>query len=272
MGRNSVWNNTDMIGSFNDAYVKEINNKLRAEASSKSSKEITKAVNEWVYEQTNGMIKQISDDLSSATSVLVNALYLRTSWIDEFNEYSTYDGEFTTIKGNKVTKQLMKQQNKYNYFEDTNTQIVILPMKGNIEAVFVLGDTSDVSSKIEKAQMEEVIVTIPKFEIETTIYDDLVNFLTSQGAGIAMSDDADFEKMSSTGDWRIGDIIQKSKIKVDEDGIEAAAVTAITMVATAIRKDRVIPKEFTADKPFAFYLYSNYDDNPELLFYGRYVE
>ena len=65
-------------------------------------------------------------------------------------------------------------------------------------------------------------------------------------------------------------IIQKTKIKVDEEGLEAAAVTAIMMDnATSISPSKPQPKIFKADKPFSFYIYSNDELPKELLFYGE---
>ena len=74
--------------------------------------------------------------------------------------------------------------------------------------------------------------------------------------------------------WFIDDIIQKTKIKTDEDGIEAAAVTAIEVKATGFMEpDQSKPKEFIADHPFSFYIYSGlWNENPEMLFYGQCVK
>ncbi|MBP5203523.1 MAG: hypothetical protein J6Z16_02685, partial [Candidatus Methanomethylophilaceae archaeon] len=46
---------------------------------------------------------------------------------------------------------------------------------------------------------------------------------------------------------------QQTKIKVDEEGTEAAAVTEITMKATAVF-DPTMPTEFRCDIPFVFVL------------------
>ena len=59
---------------------------------------------------------------------------------------------------------------------------------------------------------------------------------------------------------------------MDEDGIEAAAATAIMMATGAAPvQDPPAPKEFTADRPFSLYLYTRGDGGPELLFFGQYL-
>ena len=68
----------------------------------------------------------------------------------------------------------------------------------------------------------------------------------------------------------ISDIIQKTKIKVDEEGIEAAAATAIMMTEGAFLEQPEV-KEFTADEPFKFMILTA-SEEPELLFYGQIVE
>ena len=63
--------------------------------------------------------------------------------------------------------------------------------------------------------------------------------------------------------------MQKTKIKVDEEGLEAAAVTAIMMNnVTAIMPEENKIYEFNADRPFSFYIYT--ENENELLFYGKY--
>ncbi len=121
-----------------------------------------------------------------------------------------------------------------------------------------------------------MIVTLPKFEIESSFdQGELVRFLLSRGAErpfSPVSGEADFSVMSRDADWHISDIIQKSRIRLDEDGIEAAAVTAIMMKMTsAVETDPPELKKFTADRPFTFYLFTGTGDARELLFYGQVV-
>ena len=219
------------------------------------------------------MIPAIVGDLSQADAVLVNALYLRTAWVNAFDDFATAPGEFAAIDGGTVVKDFMRRQERAAYYEDETTQLVVLPMKGGVNAAFILGDTSDIREKLDAAEWQEVIVTLPKFEIETSFDNsELVEYLKAVGAGVAFTDDADFSAMCPDTPWCIDDIIQKAKIKVDEDGIEAAAVTAIMVTTTGDDPNPSQPKEFTADRPFSFYLYTDAGENPELLFYGQYVK
>ena len=271
---NSVWHNSSREGGFRADYIKNAGDWFDALASEAPGEQLAKAVNDWVNEKTNGMIPSIAGDLSEMEAVLVNALYLRSSWVNSFSDYATHPGDFTTVDGDTVKMDFMTQQETFGYYEDEDTQLVILPMKGDINAVFVLGSTENILDKLDRCVWEEVIVTLPKFELETSLdQGELVKYLDKMGAGIAMTEQADFSAMAEGPfPWCIGDIIQKSKIKVDEDGIEAAAVTAIMMEATAMEMDPPQPKVFTADRPFSFYLYHSGSSPQELLFYGQYMK
>ena len=68
----------------------------------------------------------------------------------------------------------------------------------------------------------------------------------------------------------IRSIIQKTKIKVDEKGIEAAAATAVIAVEGCALEEPEV-KEFIADKPFKYMILTD-SETPELLFYGQLVE
>ena len=94
--------------------------------------------------------------------------------------------------------------------------------------------------------------------------------MQKRGAGLAFTDNADFSVMCPDAFWMITDIIQKTKIKIDEDGIEAAAATAIMMCESALMVEDK-PKEFIADKPFKFYICGG-ENNAEMLFCGQVVK
>ncbi len=193
---NSIWNNTDRNGRFGKDYLKYVKENYSAEANDVTSKNITDKVNKWVNDGTKGLIPYISDDLSYANAVLVNTLYLKSSWINCFEDYCTSSGTFTTLSGEKVQKDFMKQQERFRYYEDSNGKLVVLPLNGGIDAIFVLGDVTDIQSALSKAKYDEVIVQLPKFDVETSFSEqELIHYLNEQGARLAFTPDADFSVM-----------------------------------------------------------------------------
>ena len=95
-----------------------------------------------------------------------------------------------------------------------------------------------------------------------------MNFLKSKGAVTAFNPDAaDFSNLIKDAQIYITDIVQKAKFISNEDGIEAAAVTALMMdMNTSINPTKPINVIF--DKPFKFFVYT--DDTQEMLFCGNY--
>ena len=268
---NSIWRNTKSSGELSKKYISYVKENYDATADNVSPDKITDTVNGWINENTNGLIPSISDNLSAADLILVNTLYLKTSWVTAFEEYATQEDDFTTISGATVKKEFMNQQDRFKYYEDENGKFVVLPMNGGINAVFILGDVDDITSKISEASYEEVAIKLPKFETETSLSENqLIDFCKARGAISPFTEDADFSIMSNDMSLYITDIIQKTKIKLDESGVEAAAATVIMMTETCVEIEQE-PKEFTADKPFKYMLLTN-DETPELLFYGQVVE
>ena len=268
---NSIWRNTKSSGELSKKYMEYVKETFGATAENVSEDRITDTVNNWINDNTNGLIPSISNDLSYADLVLVNTLYLRTSWINDFFESATQEGDFKTLSGETVKKDFMNQQNSFRYYEDESGKFVVLPMNGGINAVFVLGEVDDVIAKMATANYEEVAVKLPKFESETTLSDNqLIDFCKARGADEAFSPDADFSVMSDEMQLFISDIIQKTKIKVDEKGIEAAAATAVMMTESCVLEEPEV-KEFIADEPFKYMILTD-GENPELLFYGQLVE
>lgn len=268
---NSIWRNTKSSGELSKKYMEYVKETFGATAENVSEKKITDTVNSWINDNTNGLIPSISNDLSYADLVLVNTLYLRTSWVNDFYEYGTEEGDFKTFSGNTVKKDFMSQQDSYRYYEDDKGKFVVLPMNGGINAVFILGDVDDVVEKLSNASYEEVAIKLPKFESETELTDNqLVDFCKARGAKLAFTTDADFGVMSDEMSLFITDIIQKTKIKVEEKGIEAAAATAIMMEESCALEEPEV-KEFIADRPFKYMILTDSED-PELLFYGQLVE
>ncbi len=271
---NSFWKNAAYEGSLVPGYKAKIEAELGAGAFEASPEEITGQVNRWVDEATNGMIPAIASDLSKSCAVLVNALYLRSSWIDEFSKFGTEPGDFICADGSKVQKDFMNARRDTLYYEDEGCKLVILPMRGGVDAVFVLGSAEDLAAKMNAAEYTQVRIMLPKFEIESSFSaGELPALLKLRGAELPFDPNgrADFSAMIEGGElWYISDIIQKSKIRLDEEGIEAAAVTAMMMAAGAAMPPED-PKEFIADRPFSFFLITD-SEAPELLFSGQLVK
>lgn len=265
---NAIFHNADGDGAFRESYEELVASVMGAQARSCPAAEITAAINDWVKDQTEGMIPKLVQDASQAASVLVNALYLKTKWVEAFQDSPLKD--FTTVGGETVAKEFIQKTDRCRYYEDERCQLVVLHLQGGIEMALVLGDAAGLAGKLAAAEVRKVHVSLPKFEVETSFDDkELVNYLKQIGCEKMFLDYgvAEFDPMF-TEDVFVDDIIQKAKVKVDEKGLEAAAATAVIMMRATAMPNPEQPVEFTADRPFSFCILRE-DETPELLFWGQ---
>ena len=82
----------------------------------------------------------------------------------------------------------------------------------------------------------------------------IVENLKGMGIERAFTDNAEFFNMVNGQSLKIGNVKHRAKIKVEESGTEAAAVTEVVMVDTAAAADPtpLVIKYFYADRPFLF--------------------
>lgn len=267
---NAIFHNADCDGEFRAEYKELAARTLAAQASSHAAQEITDAINSWVSDQTNGMIPKLVQDASKSASVLVNALYLKTKWVEAFGESPLT--AFTTASGETVEKEFIQKTEKFGYYEDEDCQLVTISMQGGINIALVLGNGAGLAEKLGKTSVRKVHVTLPKFEVETSLDEkQLVRYLQAAGCGRMFLDGgAEFDPMF-TKELYVDDIIQKAKVKLDEKGLEAAAATAVVMMRATAMPNPEQPVEFTADHPFQFAIYRE-DETPELLFWGQIMD
>ena len=76
-----------------------------------------------------------------------------------------------------------------------------------------------------------------------------------------------FSGMDGTRELFISAVIHKAFVEVNEEGMEAAAATAIVMSLGAVQGDFTPPPVFRADHPFVFLIRENRSEN--ILFLGR---
>ncbi len=273
---NSVWKRNDITQNFSEAYLDKIQKCYAAENYTFTEKNAVEKINFWANEKTHGLIPAIlpqnydARDLSPV--VLMNALYLKDEWVYPFEDYATKDDDFTTADGSVITKSFMNNTESFDYYEDESTQLVVLPMQQGIYMAYVLGSTENLGEKFAQVKREHVHVSIPKIDLETSFADEqLVDFLKTRGVSQAFDEDlADFSAMLDEQIY-VDDIIQKTRLKTDESGLEAAAVTGI-LAEIAAEADPMEPKRFIADRPFSFYIYNTVNGNSNLLFAGEIVD
>jgi len=233
-------------------------------------------VNEWCSEKTHGKITKILDELNPDTvMLLINAVYFKADWQHPFNPSFTYTGKFTGPTETKDVR-FMTQTKNFNYYEDNNVQVVELPYKNDSTSAIVIlpKDKIDVDTYLKSLDDNElntilagftskrVSLSLPKFEIEfeTKLRDILIRLGMAQAFDVT----ADFSGIKCSGGIKVNDVIHKTYLKVDEKGTEAAAVTAVDMIATTALVEIIT---MNVNRPFIFLLRSTkLPKNNDLLF------
>lgn len=228
-----------------------------------------KEINEWVEDNTDGMIKDILDEIPpEAVMYLVNALAFDAEWQNIYKENQIRDGKFTTEDGEKRDVELM-YSSEGMYLEDEKATGFIKYYKDRKYAFAALLPNEDitVSEYIEtldgehlnelliNAQQTRVSTAIPEFETEFKV--EMSDILKEVGMADAFNYTvADFSKLgeSTEGNICISRVIHQTYINVDGKGTKAGAATVVEMKAESAMEPLEPPKEVYLDRPFVYML------------------
>jgi len=237
------------------------------------------AINDWVAGETNDRITELIPEgvLSEMTRlVLTNAIYLDATWAWLFNKDDTFEAPFFLLDGSQVSVDTMHQDRSFPHAAGDGWQAIELPYVGDeLAMVFLVPDSglfAEVEGLVSEGLFEEVVgalqpaqvnLGLPRFEFRTKA--SVADLLASLGMPTAFDPAAaDFSGMTEEDRLFISDVIHEAFIKVDEEGTEAAAATAVIMDLTAAPSEMI---ELQIDRPFLFSLYDR--ATGEILFMGR---
>ena len=258
-----------MYPGLKDSFTKTVKSVYDAEVIYKdfSKEDIQKLVNDWCKEKTHGMIPDLLKQpvRPNEYAHFLNAVYFKGLWTSKFNKNNTKKESFTREDGSKETVQMMHQQDQFNYGginglctavslpygNQAYRMTLLLPNEGKSLAELVEALDKDAWNSLWLSG-QVVDVKIPAFETEYSVplKETLMDMGIKQAFGYG--EDADFSAMTSY-PICISEVLHKAKIKVDEEGSEAAAVTDIIMV-TSTSFPGTTPRiyEFHADRPFLY--------------------
>lgn len=258
----------------------------------KAAEEARLKINAWAEEKTNNKIKNLIPQKALnkyARLVLVNAIYFKGNWASQFNNENTKEMPFRVKPEKEITVPMMYQRQEYKYLEEDNVQVLEMPYVGEeLSMVILLPKATDGLKELEdlltikkldkwckSLYKEEVNVYLPKFKMtyEFTLKDILMAmgmkdaFIPKPNEPPIIEPYANFLGMGGTRDLYISEGFHKAFVEVNEEGTEAAAVTAIVVCTS----EEVPPPPivFCADHPFLFLIKDN--KSGSILFMGRVV-
>lgn len=235
-------------------------------------------INAWVAARTADRIKDLLPHgaVSSQTvAVLVNAIYFKANWWDQFDPKATAAQAFNRLDGSTVSADQMHGRLMTDYAAGDGWQAVRLRYAGDASMLLIAPDAgqfSDVETAFDGellSQVEDelasadVVLDMPKWESASAI--DLEPPL--QALGITdLFGPADLTGVSAAGGLAVSNAVHQANITVDEQGTEAAAATALAIAGSAPAKTVTL----SIDRPF-LYLITD-DVTGEILFVGRVVD
>lgn len=240
------------------------------------TEEADRAITAWTAEQTHGLIgsdSPVMETQAITLAVLASSLYYRAGWTDEFYEDFTEEDTFTAADGQESRVDFMHSNRDGLFLDRDGYQAAYLPTRLG-EMVFVLPDEGitpeslledpeflenlnfvdenwELADPTTAAHWGEVQWSVPKFDVNSNL--DLLDTLKNLGVTDLLDPDrSDLSNLTDIPAY-LSQALQLARVKVDEEGVEAAAVTILMMDAGA-----AMPPEdpevcvMDLDRPFLF--------------------
>lgn len=255
---NSIWLRNN--AQYNEAPLRVLRDKYYSSSYGVdfSSMNDKQKMNDWVLKQTRGRLgEDMFNNLTEETFlVLINTLYFIDEWVTQFDkDYNTFSnfGEIENVEYmNNTQMGSAFKTDKYEFGE--------LSFKNGFKIKFLMPN-EDVSfnsilespNKLKEAfgyksfLTTELTVKLPKFTYKSSF--DLNGYLKHLGLELIFSGyQADFSPITKQKLF-LSEIFQETFINIDEDGGEAAAVTAGVCRSTSV----TIPLSILIlDRPFIY--------------------
>ena len=246
-----------------------------------SSAEAVPTINAWVSDKTHGKITEIIDTIPWQTVMyLINALYFKGTWSYEFEKSATKDDNFYLPDGSLKTCKMMSMEESFRYYSTETFQAVELPYGCGDFAMTIFLPSTDTGidnfisglnennwdAWLSGFHVRDVNLYMPKFKLEYKI--ELKNVLSSLGMEIAFDpNQADFTGINPGGELFISKVKHKTYVDVNEEGTEAAAVTAVEIQLTAAPGE---PVTMRINRPFFFVIRET--NSGAILFMGKIID
>ena len=224
-------------------------------------------INSWVDKHTHHRIPVLVKEVDRETRlILTDAVHFKGRWLSKFEASDTRPRPFHLLSGESRNTAMMEQTGDFLYLENQDFQAIRLPYGNERYAMYVFlprktAELPDFVRSLDQQHWKQwtgqfasrrTQIDLPKFE---TDYTEQLNYaLNEMGMKLAFdASRADFSRIplnpTSGNALYISGVQHKTWIKVDEEGTEAAAATALVFEASAeISTSNVM----MVDHPFFF--------------------
>lgn len=224
---------------------------------------------DWINEHTGNLLTEQAGKLelnADTVLALVSTLYYSASWHDKFSSAATTQDVFHAPNGDVSTDFLHSSDSNTVYYGDGFSAIglslensgrmwLLKPDEG-VDAAELLQNEDTLGFLLANggwSQTQRAIVnlSLPKFDVSSDL--DILDTLAQLGMTDVLDGiKSDFTPLTAANDsLALTQAKHAARVKIDEDGCEAAAYTILGVEATAMMgpEDEI---DFTLDNPFVF--------------------
>lgn len=269
---NSVWIGENYV--FTPEYLNVVQDELDASAFNVAfgTEEADEQISTWVSNETQGLLQPKFNTSPLDVAKLINTVYFKSGWLEQFDAAANTTDTFHAPLGDVPAEYLHKSLENATYAEGGNFTACQLGFTNGYTMSFFLPDDATEAQDLfvdaaaiqqlldAEFEMRPVDITLPKFTIDST-FGNLIDALRALGVEDIFdgSDPAMFANMIQTEggapDFYISDAIQETHLGLDENGVEAAAYTALGIKAMAMESPEG-PISFVLDRPFSYLVQS----------------
>ena len=269
----SAWIDSSYGDSFNQDYLKILEDYYFAEFYQGRLREMYNEVADWINNKTRNYLgvegESFKEMLESAVFALINTVYFKSTWLTEFNEEANFDGDFTNLDKTHATATYMQKRvlDQY-YYESANYRIASIPFEHGLEFRVLLPNynvdyaevldnrtalnkmltlpLNDVTTDEEgETKKDEIHYVVPQFKVRTKY--DLVNMFKEMG--VTDPFDPSYANFPPLGRVYIGHAIHEAGFEINNKGGEGAAYTIITFDKASGPENST---DFICNHPFAY--------------------
>ncbi|XP_075052798.1 alpha-2-antiplasmin [Mixophyes fleayi] len=236
-------------------------------------KQNLESINKWVSDATRGKIPNFLSNIpANVVLMLLNAIHFKGVWKNRFDPSKTTQDVFYINENETVSVDMMhamKYPLSYFVLEKLDSQVARLPFKGNMSFVVVMPlqmdwNLSKVLDKLNKTELysrlhkeKPTILRVPKLSLNFKL--ELSHVLTTLGLGQLFSN-PDLKGISDEALF-VSSVEHQSTLELNEEGVEAAAATAVLMSRSL--------STFSINRPFVYFLFDDITGLPLFLGYVR---
>ena len=239
------------------------------------TEEADRAIASWLNQQTGGLLAEETGNIRTDAANLLrlyNTIYYKAGWWQPFKSSRTKADTFTAADGSEQRADFMHLTETGDVLRGEGytaapkslkcgRMVFVLPDEG-VTPESLLARDGFLTELTGEYSMADVVWSVPRFDVKTSV--DLKDILKALGVTDAFDGNmADFTPLTDNGAM-VNSVMQAARVKIDEEGVEAAAYTEIVADTTAAEEPPPVV-EMNLNRPFLFVIF---DGNDVPLFVG----